>query len=95
MIAADPEFQVISRSLALVVFRLWKPQWTGLEANLHNQRLHDRLAARHDVFLTQTSLHSDGQDIFCMRIALGGQFTTIKDVKGVWEIVKVVAAETV
>jgi hypothetical protein len=30
-----------------------------------------------------------------MRIALGGQFTTIKDVKGVWEIVKVVAAETV
>ena len=69
----------------MVVFRLVRS--TNEEANLANQRLHDVLAARHDVFLTQTMLHSRGKNVFCIRMALGGQFTTMDDVNAVWEVV--------
>ena len=88
-----PDFQVIATSLSLVVLRMYRAEWTAEEANLNNQQLHDRLAARHDVFVTQTWLHSRRQDIFCIRIALGGQHTTMNDVEAVWAIIAQVAGD--
>ena len=90
MVEANPDFELVSRpSLALLVFRL-RPAGRNLqdaELNLLNQRLHTRLNARYDVFLTQTMLISLEREIFCIRFAMGGINTTMEDVRATWKVV--------
>jgi hypothetical protein len=71
-----------------LVFRL-KPEGalTDPELNLLNQRLHTRLDARSDVFLTPTMLHSEERDVYCLRFAIGSLRTTWEDVQKSWSVV--------
>lgn len=88
LIEKSKHFALVSPpSLTLAVVRL-DLGLPDAEANLLNQRLHTRLTARHDVMLTQTMLHSTERDIYCIRIALGGRNTTLKDVNEVWQILE-------
>ncbi|WRT64926.1 uncharacterized protein IL334_001866 [Kwoniella shivajii] len=87
-------FEIVTPpSLALLVFRL-KPSSSSPEEvsedelNILNQNLHDRLNSRYDVFLTQTVLHSKEKNIFCIRLAMGGRYTTFQDVKKTWDIIE-------
>lgn len=57
------------------------------ELNLLNQRLHTRLDARSDVFLTPTMLHSEERDIYSLRFAIGSLRTTWEDVQKTWSAV--------
>ena len=71
------------------MFRL-KPEGSELadpELNLLNQRLHTRLDARSDVFLTPTMLHSEERDIYSLRFAIGSLRTTWEDVQKTWSAV--------
>ena len=87
----SPIFEnVTPRSLTLVVFRLVPAKGaktTDAELNLLNTRFHNRLSARHDTFLTQTVLHSEEREVFCIRIALGGWRTKMEDVQSIWKAV--------
>jgi aromatic-L-amino-acid decarboxylase len=77
-------------SLALVVFRLILPKAPrdDAELNLLNQRLNTNLGARYDVMVTQTMLHSKERDVFCIRFAIGGVSTEMKDVETTWRIIE-------
>lgn len=77
-------------SLSLLVFRLIKAgqKLSDPELDLLNQRLHTRLDARSDVFLTPTVLHSEERDVYCLRFALGGLRTTWEDVMKTWSVVE-------
>ncbi|KAK4689824.1 hypothetical protein P7C73_g271, partial [Tremellales sp. Uapishka_1] len=91
-VKASANFEIVTPpSLALLVFRL-RPSMDSTigdaELNLLNQKLHIRLSGRHDVMLTQTMLHSEETEIFCIRIALGGRATTMEDVNAVWDVVE-------
>lgn len=84
---------VTPRSLTLVVFRLQPKDaaekvYSDAELNLLNTQFHNRLAARHDTFLTQTVLHSTEREIFCIRFAVGGWRTEVKDVETIWRAVE-------
>jgi aromatic-L-amino-acid decarboxylase len=80
---------VTPRSLTLVVFRLkGKGGESDAELNLLNTKLHNRLNARADTFLTQTVLHSLEGEVFCIRIALGGWQTKMEDVEKIWDAVE-------
>jgi glutamate/tyrosine decarboxylase-like PLP-dependent enzyme len=80
---------VTPRSLTLVVFRLkGKGGESDAELNLLNTKLHNRLNARADTFLTQTVLHSLEREVFCIRIALGGWQTKMEDVEKIWDAVE-------
>lgn len=84
---------VTPRSLTLVVFRLLprdaaQKTYTDAELNLLNTQFHNRLAARHDTFLTQTVLHSKEREIFCIRFAVGGWRTSLEDVETIWRAVE-------
>lgn len=57
------------------------------ELNLLNTRFHNRLSARHDTFLTQTVLHSEESEVFCIRFAMGGWRTKLEDVETIWKAV--------
>lgn len=97
MIEQSPIFEnVTPRSLTLVVFRL-TPNASAkgsapksdddAELNLLNTRFHNRLSARHDTFLTQTILHSEEREVFCIRFAMGGWRTKMEDVEIIWKAV--------
>jgi aromatic-L-amino-acid decarboxylase len=79
IIKDDQDFELVAESLALVVFRLNGDEYT--------QRLHDLLSLRSDVFLTQTMLHSNQGDRYCIRLATGGINTSMADVEAVWNVV--------
>ncbi|KAI9635328.1 putative aromatic-L-amino-acid decarboxylase [Dioszegia hungarica] len=94
LITASSSFEIVTPpSLSLIVFRLGGAALPAdtlpAERNLLNTLLNNRLNARYDVFLTQTMLHSaDQEDVFCIRIALGGRTTTMQDVEEVWAVVE-------
>ncbi|KAK6903875.1 hypothetical protein I203_107385 [Kwoniella mangroviensis CBS 8507] len=89
------KFEIVTTpNLSLLVFRLHlKDPKDNREVdddklNLLNQKLHQKLDSRYDIFLTQTVLHSKERNIFCIRLAMGGVNTTFEDVKRAWEIVE-------
>ncbi|KAK8846820.1 hypothetical protein IAR55_005908 [Kwoniella newhampshirensis] len=92
IVGRSKNFEIVTKpSLALLVFRLSpssRADLTGDILDVLNQRLHDRLNARYDVFLTQTVLHSVERNIFCIRFAMGGVHTTFDDVQATWSIVE-------
>ena len=89
MIEKSPIYENITpRSLTLVVFRLTPAgdaKMSDAELNLLNTRFHNRLSARYDTFLTQTILHSQEGEIFCIRFAMGGWRTKMEDVEIIWK----------
>ncbi|WVQ97896.1 hypothetical protein IAU59_005013 [Kwoniella sp. CBS 9459] len=104
VIRASSTFELVTDpSLALLVFRLSPHTTKGASTshatqtddilNILNQRLHDRLNARYDVFLTQTVLHSKERNIFCIRFAMGGVYTTFEDVLKTWKVIEQVGEE--
>ncbi|WVQ84115.1 hypothetical protein IAT38_006260 [Cryptococcus sp. DSM 104549] len=97
VVRSSTKFELVTKpSLALLVFRLAPAPRAGLTddvLNILNQRLHDQLNARFDVFLTQTILHSKEGNIFCIRFAMGGVHTTFKDVQATWSVVEAEGAK--
>lgn len=91
IIEKTPNFRIVTPpSLSLVVVRLVppaKPDLLDAELDLLNQRLHTRLNARSDIFLTPTVLHSVEREFYCIRIAAGSHLTTMKDVEETWAVV--------
>ncbi|WVR04512.1 hypothetical protein IAU60_001516 [Kwoniella sp. DSM 27419] len=99
LVRSSANFELVTPpSLSLLVLRLrphstasGHPQGQALLSddmlNILNQRLHDHLNARYDVFLTQTVLHSTERNIFCIRFAMGGLHTTFEDVKKTWAVI--------
>jgi aromatic-L-amino-acid decarboxylase len=92
IVKASDKFElVVPPTLALLVFRLKAP--SDVEAsdeglNALNDRLYARLDARYDVFLTRTLLKSIEREISCIRFAMGGINTTLKDVQETWRIIE-------
>nr|XP_019047344.1 aromatic-L-amino-acid decarboxylase [Kwoniella bestiolae CBS 10118]OCF26274.1 aromatic-L-amino-acid decarboxylase [Kwoniella bestiolae CBS 10118] len=94
IVSQSSKFEIITPpSLALLVFRL-NPSSSGGgkvdddKLNLLNQKLHQRLDTRYDIFLTQTVLHSIERNVFCIRLAMGGVNTSFEDVQRAWEIIE-------
>ncbi|GFZ46696.1 hypothetical protein JCM24511_03916 [Saitozyma sp. JCM 24511] len=92
IVNASANFEIVTPpSLALLVVRLRDPLAPNSPdevLNRLNQALYARLDARHDVMLTQTVLKSVESEIHCLRIAMGGVNTTMKDVEEVWEVIE-------
>ncbi|OWZ66171.1 hypothetical protein AYX15_02457 [Cryptococcus neoformans] len=93
IVRASPDFELVTEPvLALLVFRLVPEHTTQLSSetlNNLNKRLYNRLDARKDVFLTQTALKSsNGDNVICIRFAMGGVHTKFEHVQKTWEVVK-------
>ncbi|RSH83885.1 hypothetical protein EHS25_005500 [Saitozyma podzolica] len=92
IVNASANFEIVTPpSLALLVVRLRDPLAPNSPdevLNRLNQALYARLDARHDVMLTQTVLKSVESEVHCLRIAMGGVNTTMKDVQEVWEVIE-------
>jgi aromatic-L-amino-acid decarboxylase len=92
IVNASANFEIVTPpSLALLVVRLREPLAPNSSdevLNSLNQALYAKLDARHDVMLTQTVLKSVESEVHCLRIAMGGVNTTMKDVKEVWQVIE-------
>jgi aromatic-L-amino-acid decarboxylase len=86
-VAAEPDFELVTRSLALVVFRHRPPGLAVADLDAHNRALVERINADGRTYLTLGAF--DGHA--AIRLATGGTWTEPRHVAEAWDVIRVLA----
>jgi aromatic-L-amino-acid decarboxylase len=86
-LAATPDFELVTRSLALVAFRHRPPGLEGAALDAHNRALVERINADGRTYLTPAV--ADGRAV--VRLATGGTWTEERHLREAWAAIRELA----